>query len=56
MLHLAVAAGEAPPPTLIAPVAEEIFAVRGSKDQPVTDVRVSQLTFRHVSPTYMYAP
>ena len=41
------------PRSLVIPTVAELFKLSGSKDNPVTNVRISALTMRQTSPTYM---
>ena len=52
-LHLGVAGGQQPPTALVAPVVERLFDVCGTQAAPVQSVRISSLTLRHASPSFM---
>ena len=52
-LLLAVPVGVKPPAALVAPVVKQIFVLEGTQSNPVRGVQISELTFRHVAPTYM---
>ena len=52
-LLLAVPVGTKPPSSLVAPAVKQIFVLEGTQSNPVRGVQISELTFRHVAPTFM---
>merc|ERR1739848_645568 len=52
-LYVVVSAGAEPPVSVVASQVPVLFRVSGTQSHPVTDARISSLTFRHTAPTYM---
>jgi len=53
-LYVVVPANSTGPSELFAPVVDQLFVLEGSQADPVENVHIANITFRHAAPTFMH--